>query len=99
MKRGMGWVLAALFVAALGGGSARAQAGFSTGAKDIGSPSRVGSTVYDDATRVFTIYGGGSNMWFSSDSFHFVWRKVTGDVSLAADVVVNGTQGDPHRKA
>lgn len=99
MKCGMGWFLAATFVMALGRGSARGQVTFSTGATEIGSPSKKGSTVYDEATGVYTIYGGGSNMWFSSDSFFFVWRKVTADCSLAADVVVNGTQGDPHRKA
>ena len=43
--------------------------------------------------------GGGSNMWFSSDAFQFVWKKVSGDVSLVADIVFRGGGGDPHRKA
>jgi hypothetical protein len=38
-------------------------------------------------------------MWFGSDAFHFVWKKVSGDVALAADISFIGQGGDPHRKA
>jgi tricorn protease-like protein len=38
-------------------------------------------------------------MWFTNDAFHFVWKKVSGDVALAADIVFQGQGGDPHRKA
>ena len=38
-------------------------------------------------------------MWFAEDAFHFVWKKVSGDVTLAADISFEGTGGDPHRKA
>ena len=69
------------------------------GSSPVGAPPRTGSVEYDSMRRVFTVSGGGANMWFSNDSFHFVWTKVTGDVSLAADIGFLGAGGDPHRKA
>ena len=38
-------------------------------------------------------------MWFAKDAFHFVWKKASGDLSLAADVAFLGAGTDPHRKA
>jgi hypothetical protein len=38
-------------------------------------------------------------MWFVSDAFHFVWRKVSGDVMIAADIAFPAAQGNAHRKA
>ena len=38
-------------------------------------------------------------MWFTKDAFHFVWKKVSGNVSLAADIRWIGTGGNPHKKA
>lgn len=35
----------------------------------------------------------------AADAFHFVWKTVTGDVTISADVSILGTGGDPHRKA
>lgn len=38
-------------------------------------------------------------MWATNDAFHFLWRSVSGDVALTADIEFIGTGGDPHRKA
>jgi hypothetical protein len=38
-------------------------------------------------------------MWAGADAFQFVWKKVSGDVSLAADISFPETGGDPHKKA
>ncbi len=38
-------------------------------------------------------------MWGTNDALHFVWKKVSGDLTLAADIAFAGTGGDPHRKA
>lgn len=75
-----------------------ADLGIFESATDIGSPSFPGKT--DFANGSYTIHGGGSNMWFSADAFHFVWKKVSGDVSLSATIEVPPSPGgDPHRKA
>jgi TolB protein len=75
-----------------------ANLGIFEGANDVGTPSHKGSVVYDAAKKEYRLTGGGNNMWAGRDDFFFVWRKVTGDVALTANVkIVSG--GVPHRKA
>jgi TolB protein len=70
------------------------------GQTDIGTTKHAGSVEFDAARRSYTVAGGGANMWFTNDAFHFVWKKVSaGDVTLAADISFLGEGGDPHRKA
>jgi hypothetical protein len=38
-------------------------------------------------------------MWFTNDAFHFVWKKMSGDVTLAADISFVTAGGNAHRKA
>jgi len=72
--------------------------GLFTDHTDIGAPRRAGTVVHDAAAGTYTIGGGGVNMWFRTDSFHFVWKKVEGDIALAADISFAGTGGNAHRK-
>src|SRR5271156_1810480 len=66
---------------------------------NVGTVLHPGTATYDAATGSYTISGSGENMWFGVDDFHFVWTKVSGDISLSADIAFNGTTGNPHRKA
>ena len=66
---------------------------------DVGATRRAGSVEIDLAHGAYTVSGGGANMWFTNDAFQFVWKKVSGDVTLAADISFMGAGGDPHRKA
>jgi TolB protein len=66
---------------------------------DIGTTRHAGSLEYDASRRTYRVAGGGENMWFTNDAFHFVWKKVSGDVTLAADITFPTTGGNPHRKA
>ena len=45
--------------------------------------------------------GGGANVWAKEDNMQFVWKKASGDITLAADVAFDkATQGAiEHRKA
>ncbi|MGB6669033.1 MAG: hypothetical protein WBE73_11855 [Candidatus Acidiferrum sp.] len=54
---------------------------------------------YDPAKGEYTITGGGANMWAATDAFYFVCKKVSGDVSLSADIQWVGTSAAEHRKA
>ena len=48
----------------------------------------------------YKLSAGGSNMWFNADAFYFVWKKISGDASLAANIEIPPSPGgDPHRKA
>jgi hypothetical protein len=64
---------------------------------DVGHPQHTGAASLESST--YRISGGGANMWGAQDSFHFVWKKVAGDMTLAADIGFAGEGGNPHRKA
>jgi hypothetical protein len=65
----------------------------------VGTVLHAGSVEYDAAKRTYTIAGSGENMWFAADAFQFVWKKVSGDVTLTADISFVGTGAEGHRKA
>jgi TolB protein len=67
--------------------------------QDVGTVLHPGSVEYDPAKQTYTISGSGANMWFGEDDFHFLWTKVSGDVSLTADIAFAGETGNNHRKA
>jgi TolB protein len=66
---------------------------------DVGTVLHAGSVEYDAATRSYTISGSGENMWLGSDAFQFVWKKMSGDVALTADISFLGKGVNEHRKA
>jgi TolB protein len=66
---------------------------------DIGAVGKPGSTVFDAASRAYLVTGGGENMWFTNDAFHFVWKRVSGDFALQTAVEWLGSGGNAHRKA
>ena len=72
--------------------------GIFEGASDVGTPSHKGSVVYNADRKEYRVTGGGNNMWGVRDDFFFVWRKVTGDVVITANLKIV-TDGVPHRKA
>jgi TolB protein len=66
---------------------------------DVGTVLHSGSATFDAATNTYILTGSGDNMWFASDAFRFVWKKVSGDVDLTADIAFATTGGNPHKKA
>jgi TolB protein len=67
--------------------------------QDVGTVLHPGSVEYNPAQQTYTISGSGANMWFGEDDFHYLWTKVSGDVSLTADISFAGETGNNHRKA
>jgi hypothetical protein len=53
---------------------------------DVGGPLAPGSASYDAAAKTYTINSAGYNIWYQRDEFRFLWKKMEGDVSLAASV-------------
>jgi hypothetical protein len=73
--------------------------GVFTGQSDIGGPVVPGSASYDAAAKQYTIRSAGYNIWYSRDEFRYLWKKVSGDVSLAADIAYPDPNGYGDRKA
>lgn len=65
---------------------------------DVGGPLLPGSATYDAATRRYTITSASYNIWYSRDEFRYLWRRMSGDVSLAADVSFPNPKGYGDRK-
>jgi len=73
--------------------------GIFEGQEDVGTVLHEGSASYNSAKKSYTVTGSGENMWFGEDDFHFLWKKMSGDVAISADIQFVGTKGDNHRKA
>ena len=73
--------------------------GIFDGQSDIGSAVVPGSSSYDAGTGQYTVRSAGYNIWYSRDEFRFVWKKLSGDVSLAADASFPDPKGYDDRKA
>lgn len=66
---------------------------------DIGAALVPGNASYDSATKQYTINSAGYNVWYSRDEFRYLWRKMSGDVSLAGDATFPNPDGYGDRKA
>lgn len=73
--------------------------GIFEGHSDVGTVLHSGASEYDAAAHRYSITGSGENMWFNSDNFHFAWKKLSGDVSLTANISLASKGGNAHRKA
>lgn len=66
---------------------------------DVGTVEKPGTAEFDPAKGEYRVTGGGENMWNQADAFHFVHRRLAGDVVLSAKVTLQGEGGNAHRKA
>ncbi len=69
------------------------------GQGDIGTILLPGSGHYDISMDSYTISGSGANLWFGIDDFHYIWRKMSGDVALSAEHRLCRRKRQCHRKA
>jgi regulation of enolase protein 1 (concanavalin A-like superfamily) len=100
-KQSISWVMGLWLL--FSGGFYTSQAQNATGLfedhADVGVVLHPGSAEYNAAERTYTVAGSGENMWFAADALHFAWKKVSGDVTLTANISFIGTGGNAHRKA
>jgi hypothetical protein len=73
--------------------------GIFDGQSDVGSALVPGSATYDAATGAYTINSAGYNIWYTRDEFRYLWKKMSGDISLAADIAFPDPKGYGDRKA
>jgi len=74
-------------------------AGVFSDQSDVGVVRHAGDSQFNAAREAYLVSGSGANMWFTNDAFHFVWKKVSGDASLSADIRFLDKNKEPHRKA
>ncbi|NQT24701.1 TolB family protein [candidate division KSB1 bacterium] len=68
-------------------------------ASDIGNVKLGGESLYDPATDQYHLKGAGTNMWYGEDEFQFLWKKMSSDFILDAQVSWVGEGANVHRKA
>ena len=73
--------------------------GIFEGQSDVGTAVVPGSATFDAGTRKYTITSAGYNIWYYRDEFRFLWKRMSGDVSLAADIAYPDPNGYGDRKA
>src|SRR3954469_18312506 len=95
-----GWCVVISLLYSLSGAQGKAaQPGIFQQHSDVGAVLHSGTVDYDPAKQTYTISGSGENMWSVADAFQFAWKKISGDVTLTADVSFVTTGGNPHKKA
>lgn len=73
--------------------------GIFEGQSDVGAAVVPGSASFDPATGKYTISSAGYNVWYTRDELRFLWKRMSGDVSLAADIDFPDPSGFGDRKA
>ena len=66
---------------------------------DLGVTPKTGAIEYSAAAGEYRVTGGGANIWGTEDALYFAWRRISGDVTLTADVRFLGAGAVAHRKA
>lgn len=75
------------------------QIGIFKGQSDVGAALAPGSSSYSAKTKQYLISSAGYNIWYTRDEFRFLWKRMSGDISLAADISFPDTAGYGDRKA
>ena len=57
---------------------------------DIGKVLHPGTTEFNRTDKSYTVTGSGTNMWMTGDEFQFAWKKMSGDISIAANISFYG---------
>lgn len=68
-------------------------------AADIGQITLPGSAEFLPATGQYRITGSGANIWAKVDAFHFLYKKLSGDLSFTMEVAWPAAGKEAHRKA
>jgi len=66
---------------------------------DVGAPALAGSATWNAVSQEYRLAAGGVNMWGTEDQLQLVWKRLSGDFILRAQVRFLGEGVDPHRKA
>ncbi len=63
---------------------------------DVGGALVPGSATYDSNKKQYTVNSAGYNIWYTRDEFRYLWKRMSGDLSLAATVSFLVPEDPPH---
>lgn len=66
---------------------------------DVGAALVAGDASYNPADQNYTIASAGYNIWYTRDEFRNLWKRKSGDISLAASISWPDPSGFGDRKA
>jgi regulation of enolase protein 1 (concanavalin A-like superfamily) len=66
---------------------------------DVGENPKAGAVEFNAGSAEYRVGGGGANIWANTDAFHFAWKRISGDVTITANVQFIGQGAVAHRKA
>jgi hypothetical protein len=69
------------------------------GQSDIGSAKSEGTALYDTSAKRYSVTSAGYNTTYTREEFRFLWKKMSGDVSVAAGIAFPDPNGYDGRKA
>ncbi|MEO8414143.1 MAG: biopolymer transporter TolR [Ginsengibacter sp.] len=72
--------------------------GLFEGQNDVGKILHAGGGIYTDSSGEYIVSGSGTNIWFTHDDFHYVWKKMKGNFILQARGRLIGKGLEEHRK-
>ena len=66
---------------------------------DVGTVTpQVGKAGFDSTSQTFTVAGGGYDIWYDRDDFHYAYQQLAGDGEISARIT-SQTRTDPYAKA
>jgi TolB protein len=68
------------------------------GQDDVGKILHAGSGTYNSSAGEYVLSGSGTNIWFTHDDFHYVWKKMKGNFILQVRGKLIGKGIEQHRK-
>jgi TolB protein len=68
-------------------------------AGDVGQVKPPGSAAFNPDKNEYRLTAAADNIWGASDSFHFAWKKLSGDLTATADIDWIKEKGQDYRKA
>jgi len=99
-SQGLALGLGVLFFCLAANWSARAAGlGIFEQATEVGENPLKGSSEHLVDKAQYRVGGGGANLWKTTDAFHFLWKKTSGDLVFSMDVGWEDAGKHAHRKA
>ena len=71
--------------------------GIFEGHADVGKVSPAGTFAYSAKTGTYALTAAGWDLWAAEDDFQFAWKKLSGDMSITADIDFPVKEGVHHR--